>query len=119
ESRVDDLDARGVEVASRIDGLEAQTASRVGALESRVEDLDRRGVLLGSALDLGIDELWGDLGNVLADIRSLEDRVGFSDEEFALLTDRVRDELAAQLNLSLMREQRLQRELEDLREEFD
>lgn len=49
---------------------------------------------------------------------SLEQQVGLSEDELALLTKTVTDEIYAQLNANLLREQRLERQLKTLEEDF-
>src|SRR5690606_13244405 len=86
------------------------------SLRSLMEETD---LLLetSEALIDDVEYLYSQLGDTDRRIATLEERVGFSDEELSMLTDRVREELESQLNLALMREQRIQRELDELKQE--
>lgn len=88
------------------------------SLRSLMEETD---LLLetSEALIDDVEYLYSQLGDTDRRIATLEERVGFSDEELSMLTDRVREELESQLNLALMREQRIQRELDELKQEFE
>jgi len=59
------------------------------------------------------------LDEIEQEIIVLQSQVGLSEEQVTDLTRRVREEMAEQLSLSLAREGELQRNLRDLREEFD
>lgn len=86
---------------ARLEGLDSDLAGQVVSLQNRTGELDRR-----------IDDLRQELLIV-------QSHLGLSEEQIEDLTRRVRDEMAEQLTLSLLREGELQRNLRDLRTEFD
>jgi len=56
--------------------------------------------------------------NVQKDITALEQQIGFSEEELAALNKQIKDEIGLQINAALIREQRLERQLKELQDEF-
>src|SRR5690606_26974502 len=60
-----------------------------------------------------------EVNSLRQDVLMLRSQVGLSEEQVLELTQRVKEEMANQLTLSLIREGELQRALQDLRSEFD
>ena len=59
-----------------------------------------------------------DLDALVAEFQSLETQVGVSEEELARLSRQISDEIQVQMNTAIIREQRLERQLQDLQEDF-
>lgn len=107
-------------VALRTQLTEVQ--SRVGALEGDVAALHAEVGDLRSSVDgveAAVGSLRGDVDGLQSELSDLHDVLGTSEEQIARMTDRVRVQLEDQLALSLAREQRLERQLTELRSEFD
>ncbi len=65
-----------------------------------------------------VRELAAELNYMQTQIQNLEAQVGFSDEELAILMKRITDEVSSQMNATFLREQRLERQLKELQEDF-
>lgn len=93
---------------------------------ARVEQLDR--IIQGLQGDLvaQIDSLASEnaamrteVNNLRQELLMLQSQIGLSEEQVHELTQRVKEDMANQLTLSLVREGELQRSMADLRSEFD
>jgi len=113
------------ETRAALQTLAEETELLMNASEALFDEVDS---LYGRVQELqgALDNRDRQLGQLEASLRAtreqvddLAGRMGLSDEELARLAQRVQEELLAQLNLALMREQRMQQELEDLRQEFE
>lgn len=69
--------------------------------------------------DLSLQELEEALRSMKATVDELENWLGLSEDQLSALARRMREEMAQQLNLTLVREEMLERELRELRQEFD
>ncbi len=59
-----------------------------------------------------------ELDELTAEVQSLELQVGVSEEELARLSRQISDEIQVQMNTAIIREQRLERQLVELQEDF-
>ncbi len=97
----------------------AATEQKLAALEEAISDvrvslLDRLG-----ALEADNAALQDEVDGLVQEVLILQSKVGLSEEQVQELTLRVKEELANQLALSLAREGQLERDLANLRAEFD
>lgn len=113
-----DLRALRQRVDAMEDGL-ARVDTELSGVSERLQNVERQTELLASALELNMAELDSNVGALRQEVSVLGEKIGLSEEERRALTDQLRQEMAAQLNASLLREQKLQQELEELRAEFD
>ncbi|MBO8140990.1 MAG: S-layer homology domain-containing protein [Firmicutes bacterium] len=98
----------------RQDALEGRVLANEAAINLLREDFDS--ALAESRSERGA--IRQELSEIQAAIRDIQGLLGTSEEQIANLADRLRREMETQLNLSIAREQRLERELEELKSEF-
>lgn len=118
QSQIRELVADFVAVRTQLNEVQG----RVTSLEGAVGDL--RGGLADVEASVGgvvgdVAVLRGDVDGLQGELSDLHDVLGTSEEQIARMTERVRVQLEDQLALSLAREQRLERQLTELRAEFD
>lgn len=65
-----------------------------------------------------VDDVEEELGRLQRGLEHLTTQVGISEEELAELNRKITDEISIQMNAALIREQRLERQLKELQEEF-
>lgn len=99
---------RGAEIAAKVTDLEGTLASLQQDLSGRVLSLSDESTRLRRDVD-----------GLRSELLVLQSQVGLSEEQVALLTQRVKEDLANQLTLSLTRERELRTALDELRQEFD
>lgn len=100
-------------------GNNESVAARTAELENTLRSLETDLVSQVSAIESDNKELGGRLDDVRQELLIVQSQIGLSEEQVAELTRRVREEMAEQLTLSLVREGELQRTVTDLRKEFD
>lgn len=97
----------------------AATEEKVAALEAAIANVQVSLLSRLDALETENAALQSEMSGLRKDLLVLQSQVGLSEEQVLELTQRVKEEMANQLTLSLVREGELERRLTDLRNEFD
>jgi len=134
-SRLDELnqatDSRISELQSSVAAMDQSAASTLAQLQetqAKVAALSERAVELEKDLqNLAVliqretqrrNELSAELEAVRAEMSSLETQIGISEEQLAGLRSQLSEEVRLEMNAALIREQRLERQIAELQEEF-
>lgn len=132
QASIADLEGQVNKLISDITRLENWTGEKsavFATLESDGSNLQRQLNTLADSVkktDGEIDALEQNFQEYAAQLAALQDefyviqsKVGVSEEELSVLARKISDDISLQMNASLIREQRLERDLKELREEFD
>lgn len=122
----EDVGRQHIELATQIDGLHTSNerlGSVVAGQQSDLEDLDLRMNNYindhAAALAMRLDMTERTVEGLVGELAQLQDVLGTSEDQIARMTDRVKMQLDEQLSWSMLREQQLQRELDQLRADFE
>lgn len=96
-----------------------ETEAKLATLEAAVAEVQGSLFERFDAIVSDHTALKGEISGIRQDLLVLQSQVGLSEEQVQELTQRVKEEMANQLALSLAREGQIERELSSLRSEFD
>lgn len=99
---------------SRLNSLAERNKELEGDLQNLAVRLQREGQ---SRNELA-DSLRLEIAQLQEELALLETQVGLSEEELAALSRQISDEIGVEMNAALIREQRLERQLKELQDEF-
>lgn len=116
------LESEGSNLQGQLDKLMETVAKTDGDMIRSIETLNRRNIELEKDLQNLAVKLHGD-STQLAELQSefdiISSKVGISEEELAVLSRKISDDISLQMNATIIREQRLERELKELQAEFE
>lgn len=117
DERLSELSA----MVSESDAEHENTAAQIAALQARSveieKDLQNLAVLLQRETQRR-GEMSTAIDQIRAEMASLETQIGLSEEEMASLRSQISDQVRLEMNAALIREQRLERQIDELQEEF-
>lgn len=126
------LDGRQEEQEKQLEALAAELATTSRRAETLIDTLRHTNEAVaelqdhlvtlagrGETVRGDVDRMADEVNTMRAELDGLQGIIGLSEEQIANLTDRVRRDLDEQLSLSLARESRLERQFQELQNEFD